>query len=180
MATPMRSTSFRSVVEPILNTVFDGIYEQRTPEYTAIFEERQGIARAYHEEPVLRGMPLAAEVLEGESVSYQSGGVHYIVRYPYKVYGLGFAMTKVLVEDGDHISLGSTFSEHMAQSLIETRETKLANVLNYAFTSTVTGGDAVCLVATTHPIVGGTASNRLANDAALSQTSIEQMLIQIR
>ena len=29
MATPMRSTDFRSVVEPILNEVFDGVYEQR-------------------------------------------------------------------------------------------------------------------------------------------------------
>jgi len=29
MATPMRSTDFRSVVEPILNEVFDGVYNQR-------------------------------------------------------------------------------------------------------------------------------------------------------
>ena len=32
MATPMRSTDFRSVVEPILNEVFDGVYEQRADE----------------------------------------------------------------------------------------------------------------------------------------------------
>ena len=33
MATPMRSTDFRSVVEPILNEVFDGVYDQRADEY---------------------------------------------------------------------------------------------------------------------------------------------------
>lgn len=33
MATPMRSTDFRSVVEPILNEVFDGVYEQRADEW---------------------------------------------------------------------------------------------------------------------------------------------------
>ena len=27
MATPMRSTDFRAVVEPIINEVFDGVYE---------------------------------------------------------------------------------------------------------------------------------------------------------
>ncbi len=37
MAAPMRSTDFRSIVEPILNECFDGIYEQRKDEYKQIF-----------------------------------------------------------------------------------------------------------------------------------------------
>ena len=37
MATPMRSTDFRSIVEPILNEVFDGIYEQRADEWAEVF-----------------------------------------------------------------------------------------------------------------------------------------------
>ena len=45
MATPMRSTDFRSVVEPILNEVFDGVYDQRADEWKGVFEERNGIAR---------------------------------------------------------------------------------------------------------------------------------------
>jgi hypothetical protein len=32
MATPMRSTDFRSIVEPILNEEFNGIYDQRADE----------------------------------------------------------------------------------------------------------------------------------------------------
>ena len=180
MATPMRSTDFRAVVEPILNEVFDGVYDQRADEWKQVFDERNGIARTYHEEPVMYGFGAAPELPDGMAVTYQSGGVLYQQRYLYKVYGLAFALTKVLVEDGDHVRMGSTFAKHLAQSLVETKETLAANILNRAFTSGYNGGDGVTLCNTAHPIVNGNFSNRLSTDAALSQTSLEQILIQIR
>lgn len=180
MATPMRSTDFRSIVEPILNEEFNGLYDQRADEWKQVFSEKPGIARSYHEEPVLYGFGSAPELPDGMPVTYQSGGVLFIARYLYKVYGLAFALTKVLVEDGDHIRVGQTYARHLAQSLIETKETLCANILNRAFNSSYTGGDGKELCATDHPIVGGTFSNELAAPAALSQTSLEQMGIQIR
>lgn len=180
MAVPMRSTDFRSIVEPILNEEFDGLYNQRADEWKQVFTERQGIPRNYHEEPVLYGFGAAPELPDGMPVTYQSGGVLFNARYVYKVYGLAFALTKVLVEDGDHISIGQTYAKHLAQSLIETKETLCANVLNRAFNSSYTGGDGVSLVNSAHPIAAGTASNVLTTAANLSQTSLEQMLIQIR
>ena len=180
MATPMRSTDFRSVVEPILNEVFDGVYDQRADEWKQVFTEQKGIARNYHEEPVLYGFGAAPELPDGMAVTYQSGGVLFLQRYLYKVYGLAFALTKVLVEDGDHIRIGQTYAKHLAQSLVETKETLAANILNRAFNGSYTGGDGVSLIATNHPIVSGTFSNQLTTAAALSQTSLEQLLIQIR
>lgn len=180
MATPMRSTDFRSVVEPILNEVFDGVYQQRADEWKQVFEERKGIPRNYHEEPVLYGFGAAPELPDGMAVTYQSGGVLFQQRYLYKVYGLAFALTKVLVEDGDHVRVGQTYAKHLAQSLVETKETLAANILNRAFNGSYLGGDGVSLVSTAHPIVGGTFSNQLTTPAALSQTSLEQLLIQIR
>ena len=180
MANPMRSTDFRAVVEPILNEVFDGVYNQRADEWKQVFDERKGIARTYHEEPVLFGMGAAPELPDGMPVTYQSGGVLFQQRYLYKVYGLAFALTKVLVEDGDHIRIGQTYAKHLAQSLVETKETLCANILNRAFNSAYAGGDGKSLIATDHPIVNGTFSNQLATAAALSQTSLEQLLIQIR
>ena len=180
MATPMRSTDFRSVVEPILNEVFDGVYDQRADEWKQVFKEQKGIPRNYHEEPVLYGFGAAPELPDGMAVSYQSGGVLFLQRYLYKVYGLAFSLTKVLVEDGDHIRIGQTYAKHLAQSLIETKETLAANVLNRAFNGSYTGGDGVSLISTSHPIVSGTFSNQLSTAANLSQTSLEQMLIQIR
>jgi hypothetical protein len=180
MAVPMRSTDFRSIVEPILNEEFDGLYNQRADEWKQVFTERNGIPRNYHEEPVLYGFGAAPELPDGMPVTYQSGGVLFNARYVYKVYGLAFALTKVLVEDGDHISIGQTYAKHLAQSLIETKETLCANILNRAFNGAYAGGDGSSLVASNHPIASGTASNVLTTAANLSQTSLEQMLIQIR
>jgi hypothetical protein len=176
----MRSTDFRSIVEPILNEAFDGVYDQRSDEWKQVFREEQGIPRNYHEEPVLFGFGAAPELPDGTAVTYQSGGVLFIKRYQYKVYGLAFALTKVLVEDGDHIRIGQTYAKHLAQSLVETKETLAANVLNRAFNGAYAGGDGKSLVATDHPIISGTFSNQLATAAALSQTSLEQILIQVR
>lgn len=180
MATPMRSTDFRSIVEPILNEAFDGVYDQRADEWKQVFREERGIPRNYHEEPVLFGFGAAPELPDGTAVTYQSGGVLFIKRYQYKVYGLAFALTKVLVEDGDHIRIGQTYAKHLAQSLVETKETLAANVFNRAFNGAYAGGDGKSLVATDHPIINGTFSNQLATAAALSQTSLEQILIQVR
>ena len=180
MAAPMRSTDFRSIVEPILNESFDGVYDQRADEWSTVFREQAGIPRNYHEEPVLYGFGAAPQLPDGSPVSYQQGGVLFLQRYIYNVYGLAFALTKVLVEDGDHIRIGQVYAKHLAQSLVETKETLCANVLNRAFNSAYPGGDGVQLNSNAHPIVNGTFSNLLTTAANLSQTSLEQMLIQIR
>jgi len=180
MAAPMRSTDFRSIVEPILNECFDGVYDQRADEWSRVFREEDGIPRNYHEEPVLYGFGAAPQLPDGTPVTYQQGGVLFLKRYLYKVYGLAFALTKVLVEDGDHIRIGQVYARHLAQSLVETKELLAANVLNTAFNGSYPGGDGVSLISTSHPIVNGTFSNQLTTAAVLSQTSLEQMLIQIR
>lgn len=180
MAAPMRSSDFRNIVEPILNESFDGVYDQRKDEWKQFMTEQTGTPRSYHEEVMLYGMGAAPELPDGQAVTYQSGGQLYVARYQYKVFGLAYALTKVLVEDGDHIRIGSTFSKHLAQAMIETKETNMANHLNRAFNSSYKGGDNVELCSASHPGVSGTQSNLLATAAALSQTSLEQMLIQIR
>ena len=184
--TILRSTDFRAVVEPILNEVYDGVYDQRADEYKSVFTESEGIKRSYHEEPMLYGFGSAPELPYGTPVTYDQGGQLFIKRYPYTVYGLAFALTKVLVEDGDHIRIGSTYSKHLAQSMIETIETVTANHLNRAFNASYLGGDGSALCVNNHADANGGAagaasrSNLLTTSAALSQTSLEQMLVQIR
>ena len=181
MAIPMRSTDFRSIVEPILNEEFDGVYEQRADEWKQTIKQETGTPRSYHEEPVLFGFGAAPEQPDGMPITFQGGGVLFIQRYVYRVYGLGFALTKVLVEDGDHIRIGQIYARHLAQSLIETKETLCANLYNRAFNATFPGGDGVSLVNAAHPLGpgGGTFSN-LLTAAAMSQTSVEQGLIAVR
>jgi hypothetical protein len=182
----MRSTDFRAVVEPILNEVFDGVYKQRKDEYKKIFTEKQGVEHSYHEEPMLYGMGAAPILPDGMPVSYDAGGQLFVKRYTYDVYGQAYALTKVLVEDSEHIRLGSIFAENLAQSMVETLETTTANHLNRAFTSGYNGGDGVVLCSAAHTdVIGGASgansrSNLLTTAATLSQTSLEQMLIQVR
>ncbi len=171
---------FRAIVEPILNEEFDGVYEQRVDEWKGPFRQQTGIPRNYHEEPVLFGFGAAPEMPDGSPVSYQSGGVLFMARYQYRVWGLAFALTQVLVEDGDHIRIGTIYARHLGQSLVETKETLCANVYNRSFNGSFPGGDGSALIAPNHTIVGGSFSNQLATPAALSQTSLEQLLIQIR
>ena len=175
----MRSTQFKSIVEPLLNQAFDGVYDQRVDEYKKVFTEETGTPRAYHEEVMLYGMGAAPKLPDGQPVVYDEGGELYVKRYTYDVYGLAFALTKVLVEDGDHIRVGKIYAQHLAQSMDETLETVTCNHLNRAFTSGYNGGDGVPLVSASHPVVGGTQSNVLTS-AALSQTSLEQALISVR
>lgn len=177
--TIMRVTQFKNIVEPILNQAFDGVYDQRTDEYKKIFSEETGTARGYHEEVMLYGMGAAPVLPDGQPITYDEGGQLFVQRYTYNVYGLAFALTKTLVEDGDHIRLGTTMSKHLAQAMDETLETVAANHVNRAFTSGYNGGDGVALCSASHPVIGGTQSNVLTS-AALSQTSLEQALITIR
>ncbi len=181
MAVPMNSTQFRSIVEPLLNEPFDGVYDMRKNEYQQVFREQQGTKRSYHEEPVLYGFTQARRVPAGMPVPYQQGGQLFVKRYNYDVFGLAFAMTKVLIEDGDHIAMGRIFSKQAANAMIETKETLCANILNFAFNNAFPGGDGVSLCNASHPsAIGSTVySNLLTTPAALSQTSLEQMLVQM-
>lgn len=177
--TTMRSAQFRAIVEPILNRAFDGVYDQRTDEWKEFMSDENGTPRAYHEEPVLYGFDAAQEIPDGMPVGYDEGGTLYVKRYTYSVFGLAFALTKVLVEDGDHIRLGKIYSRHLAQAMDETTETMCANLLNRAFNASYAGGDQVALCSNAHLAIRGVQSNLLTS-AALSQTSLEQAFITAR
>lgn len=179
MALPMRSTDFRGVVEPILNKVFDSIYNQRKDQWKPLFRTENGIPRNYHEEPVLFGFGAAPEMPEGTGINFDQGGQLFTARTDYKVYGNGFALTKVLVEDGEAVRIGKIYAEQLSQSLIETQETVAANIFNRAFNAAFAVGDNVAFVANNHVRVNGTYSNLLSTSAVLSQTSLEQMVIQV-
>lgn len=182
MAVPMLSTQFKNEVAPIMATAFDGVYDLRGDEYKQIFDVRNApYDRNQFIQPFLYGFDAAPEIPEGQAITYDSGGELYNTVYLYRRFGMAFALTDTLVEDGEHIAIGTTYAKHQAQAIIETKERRCANVLNRAFNSSYPGGDGVSLISTSHMQAnGGTFSNQLSSAAVLSQTSFEQMLIQIR
>ena len=76
------------------------------------------------------------------------------------------------------ISASVRLFQHLAQSLIETKELLCANNLNYSFNSSYPGGDGVCLVNSSHPIAVGSFEHDYG--ICLVANVFEQMLIQIR
>ena len=63
--------------------------------------------------------------------------------------------------------------------MANTKQIKGANVLNNAFSSSFLGGDDKELCATDHPSQSGDQRNELSTSSDLSETSIEQALIDI-
>lgn len=176
----MVSTEFVSVVEPLLNKVFDGIYNKLPREYTRIFEQQQAIARRFEETAVLYGLGTAVQKSENGRFTYDQGGEHYRVRFVPIVWGLAYAMSEELIDDGDHISIGKIFAEHLARGMDEAKEIVHANIINRAYNASYLGGDNVALGSASHPLaLGGTWSNLLATAANLSEAALEQLLIQI-
>jgi len=82
----MQSTAFKSIVTPVLNEPFDGIYEQRVDEWKAFMRMIKGTPRAYHEEPILSGFQLAPEVPDGTPFPYDQGQQPWNRRFIYKVW----------------------------------------------------------------------------------------------
>ena len=172
----------KEVVEPILNDNFNGVYDQRTKEWQGLFTEREGEKRSFHVETMLYGFGNAPVVGDGAPLPYDNAGTLWSINYPYYQVALGFAITEMAMEDGNHIDLAGTYGKHLAQSLAETEELFAANVLNQGFDASVTqkGGDGKPLFATNHDMANGQTFSNIGTPAALSMTSLEQMLIQIR
>lgn len=180
MAT-MNSAEFRDVVGPFMNDIFDGLYEELEEEWRPIFTVQNALPRRFQEDPFLYGFDAAPQKGEGVGVDYDAGGEAYKVRFVHITYALAFALTQELMEDGDHISMGTLYTEHLARSMVETKELVHANIFNRATNTSYTGGDGVTLLNTAHPLAGGgTFSNTLSTPANLSEASLEQLLIQMR
>jgi hypothetical protein len=174
----MNSAQFPDIVEPVLNEAFDGVYNQATPEWSAVFETKKGLARRFHEVPVIYGFEAAPEKGEGTEILEDSGGTAYRVRFTYKTYAISFALTEELIEDGEHMSMGALYSRHMATAMTESKELTHADIFNRAETAGYELGDGKTLLATDHPLAGGGSfSNTLAAAADLSEASLEDLLI---
>jgi phage major head subunit gpT-like protein len=124
---------------------------------------------------------LAQQKNEGIGVSYDGAQQGFLDRYTHATYGLGFIITKEMVEDDLYDVIGKKRASALAFSIRQTKEVLGANVLNRAFNSSYTFGDGKELISNAHPnVAGGTWSNIIATAADLSEASLEQACIDIQ
>jgi hypothetical protein len=165
-------------LEPGLNALFGMEYKGYEQEHKEIYDTETS-DRAFEEEVMLSGFGEAPVKTEGAGVSYDNAQEVYTSRYTHETIALAFSLTEEAVEDNLYASLASRYTKALARSMAQTKQIKAASVLNGAFTTSV-GGDGKPLCADDHPTLGGpNLRNELSTPADLSETSMEQALIDI-
>jgi hypothetical protein len=148
------------------------------PEEYAQYINVKDTARAYEEDIMVSTLGKMPTKPEGEPIKYldpiQGGSIRYVPN----AFGMGWRVTKEMMQD-DQYNIISQMPQMFMMSLRELVEVTAAAVLNNAFSSTGTLTiDGLSLFNTAHPLLGGgTYSNRSATDAALSTTSLQELII---
>ena len=163
---------------PGLNALYGLEYEKYENEHTEIYETETS-DRSFEEEVKLSGFGAAPVKAEGAAISYDNAQEHYTARYNHETVAMGFSITEEAMEDNLYDSLSARYTKALARAMAYTKQTKAAALLNTGFSS-FNSGDGVTLFATNHPTVGGgTNANKLATNADLNETSLEQAVIDI-
>jgi hypothetical protein len=166
-------------LEPGLNALFGMEYKGYEQEHTQIYDIESS-DRAFEEEVMLSGFGEAPVKTEGAGMAYDNAQEVFTARYTHETIALAFSLTEEAVEDNLYDRLARRYTMALARSMATTKQIKAASVLNGAFTTSI-GGDGAALCATDHPIIGGPdQKNELATPADLSETSLEQALIDIQ
>ena len=165
-------------LEPGLNALFGLEYRTYADETKEIFDTESS-DRAFEEEVMLSGFGNAAVKPEGQGIQFDDAQETFTARYTNETIALAFAITEEAIEDNLYDRLASRYTKALARSMASTKNIKGAAVLNNAFNAGFSGGDGVSLINTAHPTLAGTFSNRLAANADLNETSLEQSLIDI-
>ena len=166
-------------LEPGLNALFGLEYNRYENEHAEIFDSESS-DRAFEEEVILSGFGSAPVKSEGEGVAFDTAQEGFTARYTHETIAMAFAITEEAIEDNLYDRLAGRYTRALARSMANTKQVKAANVLNNAFNSSFTGGDGVELCSAVHPLTnGGTFRNELSTAADLSETSLEQSLIDI-
>ena len=166
-------------LEPGLNALFGLEYANYENQHTEIFDIENS-DRAFEEEVMLSGFANAAVKAEGAAVTFDNANESFTSRYTHETVALAFAITEEAVEDNLYDSIARRYTKALARSMANTKQIKAANVLNNGFSSSFPGGDGKELFATDHPTVSaGDLKNELSTSADLSETSLEQAMIDI-
>lgn len=175
---PMNRASFPKSLEAGLNAVWMASEKMYPLDWPKIFEEKTS-NKAFEEQVLRAGLGVAPIKSEGAAFAEDEGGEFWTARYLHVTVGLMFTLTQEALEDNLYADLGSTYTKELMRAMREAEEIMAANVFNNATSTNL--GDGVPLLSTSHPLWGGgTYSNKLATAADLSESSLEDSLIQIR
>ena len=166
-------------LEPGLNALFGLEYKNYENQHAEIFDTENS-DRAFEEEVMLGGFGTASVKAEGSAVAFDNANESFTARYTHETIALAFAITEEAVEDNLYDSIAKRYTKALARSMANTKQIKAANGLNNGFSSSYVGGDGVELFSSAHvSLSSSTNRNELSTASDLSETSLEQALIDI-
>ena len=164
---------------PGLHAIFGTEYKRYEDEAAVLFENEKS-NRAFEEEVLFPGFGEASVKFEGQGVEYAQTGEGWVARYTNETVAMAFSITEEAMEDNLYDKLSTRLTKALARSMASAKQTKGASVYNNAFIGSFLGGDGVSLVNSAHPLQdGATGSNTPTTQAELSETSVEQGLIDV-
>lgn len=173
------SSNFAKLLWPGLNSIYGKAYDEHRVEYTDLFDTYTS-KKSFEEDLGITSFGLAQQKGEGNSIAYDDENQAFLTRYGHIVYGLGFIITREMMEDDQYSVVGQRRSKALAFSMRQTKEIVAANVYNRATNSAYKGGDGVEMLSSAHlNHSGGTWSNELTTPADLSEAALEQACIDI-
>lgn len=163
---------------PGLNAVFGGSYSMFDNEHLSLFDKETS-KRSFEQEQMFTGLGTAPEKLEGQAISYDDMRETFTTTYTHITIALGFAITEEAVEDNLYTEVSRRKAKALGRSLAITKQIRAADIYNNAFAATQLGGDGASLCSTAHPTLVGNQSNRPSSAVDLSETALEQAVIDI-
>lgn len=158
-----------------------GKYEQIPSQYDKIFDKYDS-KMALERTAEMRYLGYAQLKTEGGQTSFDNNaGERYVYNQEHNEIALGYAITRKAIDDNLYKTQFQPSNLGLTESFHQTKEIYGANQLNTATTyNSAVGGDGKALIATDHPIDGGTYANRPTVDVDLNESSLLNAMIQIR
>lgn len=159
----------------------EGKYEQIPSQYDKIFtkhESRMALERTAE----MRYLGLAQLKTEGGQTAFDNGaGERFVYNQEHTEIALGYAITRKAIDDNLYKTQFQPSNLGLIESFNQTKEIYGANVINTSTTYNASvGGDGKALIATDHPIDGGTVANRPTTDVELNEATLLAGMIAIR
>lgn len=163
---------------PGIKNIWGRSYNELPVEWTDLFEQETS-DKAYEEDVEITGFGLAPVKNEGTSIVYDTETQGAVTRYTNIAYALGYIVTYEELRDNLYEAVSKRRAKALAFSMRQTQETVCANQYNRGFNSAYPIGDGAAMISNAHPSLGGNQSNLLTTAADLSETALEDMLIQV-
>lgn len=179
MAGVINTSNHPKALWPGVKAWWGKAYNDHQTEYTDLFDTFSS-DKSYEEDVQIVGFGVVPQKAQGASVTYDSEVQGPTTRYTNVAYALGYIVTHEELKDDLYSEVSNTRASALARSFRQTKERVGAGIYNRATTSGYVGGDGVTLLSTVHPNTsGGTFSNKLSVDADLSESALEDLIIQI-